>query len=167
MSKDQDWYLFLSPEFAPPKGLIAVRDKVSVTCTECQDTSIVQVSNLKKQVKKLGTHLCRSCSARKATLAARAKTIATLEARYGPGITNPNQIPGKPEQAKKTSQERYGSGGSQAIAREAFKAKHKVKIKKAKGEKKEPKAKGGPKEPKIKALLALESFWRIRLSPIN
>ena len=126
MSKDQDWYLFLSPEFAPPKGLIAVRDKVSVTCTECQDTSIVQVSNLKKQVKKLGTHLCRSCSARKATLAARAKTIATLEARYGPGITNPNQIPGKPEQAKKTSQERYGSGGSQAIAREAFKAKHKV-----------------------------------------
>lgn len=58
-----DWYGFLDPRFAPNKANIKVRDRYPTVCSKCGYVSITQIQNLKLQLKRLGIHLCWSCSA--------------------------------------------------------------------------------------------------------
>lgn len=102
-----DWIKFLDPEFRLTKLTPHTRDKVVTICSECGKRSVVIVNNLKKQVKKLGTHLCKSCSARRGTLRAKDKYLATMRKKYG--ADNPQQVKAIREKTEKTNLERYGT----------------------------------------------------------
>lgn len=118
------WKQYLDTDFNKIEENYKVRDKVITKCSSCGTNSSMQLANLKRQIKKLGTHLCWSCSSRKATLAAQTKYKATMLERYG--VDNPQKVKTIKEKAKTTSKKRYGEGGSQAIARKAFKEKYGV-----------------------------------------
>lgn len=118
------WYKFVDSNFHPVREHLKTRDKLVTICNDCKKPSYVTLNALKKQVHKLGVHLCRSCSARKGTLGAKEKYESTMMERYG--TPNPNQVPGIKEKIKKTSLERYGEGGSTAKARAAFMEKYGV-----------------------------------------
>ena len=103
---------------------IKTRDKVVTLCSECGTSSTPTLNALKRQIKKLGAHLCWSCSARKATIRAKVKYETTMIAKYG--AVNPNQVPEIKAKIKATNLERYGEEGSIGLAREAFYKKYGV-----------------------------------------
>jgi hypothetical protein len=123
---NEAWKDFLDEDFNSKEEIYKTRDKVICKCAECKINSYVQVANLKKQVKRIGRHLCWSCSARISALAARAKYEATMLERYG--VKNPAQNEELVQKRERTSKLRYGEGGSQKKAREAFKEKRSMKV---------------------------------------
>lgn len=111
----KDWYEFLDKRFSPKKEIIKTRDRVVTICNKCQDTSVTQVSNLKKQVKKLGIHLCWSCSAKQGKEKGLLKYKQTMMEKYG--VENPHQNKEIKQKIKNTNSKRYGDGGSIQLAR--------------------------------------------------
>lgn len=95
-----DWYSFLDPKFAICKSQIRRRDKAVSVCSKCGYRSVVIVNNLIVQIKKLGTHLCFSCSAQKGSKSGKIKREVTMLKKYG--AKNAQQIENFKEKRKKT-----------------------------------------------------------------
>ena len=85
-----DWRDFLDTDMGPSAKGLKTRDKAVFICSECQYRSVKLISNAILQIKRIDTHLCRRCSARRGTLNARAKYVKTLMDRYG--VDNPMKI---------------------------------------------------------------------------
>lgn len=78
-----EWYSFISEAFSGNWQYLKVRDRVVSVCSNCGYHSVVIVRNLKTQVKKIGTHLCWSCSAREGRAKADSKYKTTMLKKYG------------------------------------------------------------------------------------
>ncbi len=63
-----NWKKYIDKRFIDNPDTLKNRDRIPTVCTECDHVGITIISNLKRQLKKLGTHLCWSCSARRTRL---------------------------------------------------------------------------------------------------
>lgn len=84
-----DWKKYINKDLTP-MGKLRSRDRVVTNCPQCGSTGVVLISNLKAQIKRLGIHLCWSCSARKGALEARERYVQTMLDRYG--VDNPQKV---------------------------------------------------------------------------
>lgn len=114
-----DWYEFLDKRFSLKKEAIKTRDRVVTVCSKCENTSIVQVCNLKKQIKRKGTHLCWSCSAKQGRENGSSKYKQTMLQKYG--VENPSQNKEIQKKIQRTNKKRYGEEGSIGLARKKLK----------------------------------------------